>query len=53
MYVHALACMYTQLALSIQLNSISATAYVQRSAIEYMPVHAYTCVLSRVFATFD
>ena len=36
MYVRALACSYTQLALSIQLNSISATAYVQRSAIEYI-----------------
>ena len=36
MYVHALACTYPQLALSIQLNSISATTYVQRSAIEYI-----------------
>jgi hypothetical protein len=36
MYVHALACKYTLLALSIQVNSISATAYVQRSTIEYI-----------------
>jgi hypothetical protein len=37
MYVAALGCSYTQLALSIQRNSISTTTYVLRSAIE--PIH--------------
>ena len=45
--------MYIHSAGSIQWNSINATAYVQRSAIEYLPVHADTCVQSRVFVIFD
>ena len=31
----------------------SSIMYVQRSAIEYMPVHAHTYVQSRVFVIFD